>query len=311
MDVNAYCTKLRTLWDELKDFQPVSVCNCGSMKDWVNYQNQECVMQFLMGLNESYTQIRAQILMMDPIPVISKIFSLVVQEERQRSIHKDIVSSSVNLSTDQDSLTQQSSVVAVAKGNQYSKENAKGNQYGKENQYIKESAGDKPTCSHCHLKCHTIDKCYKVHGYPVGHPRYKQQQWNSGRQIHFNQTHTSSAPSVNSAAGSLSPDQCRQLITFLSSQLQLGHSNTLATQQTEPSASCFSGIYSLSFGPNLSLNSSWILDTGATHHICCSLSLLYSSKLCSSKVTLPDNSVVWATHVGSVQLSPDLCLDDV
>lgn len=42
MDVNAYYTKLRTLWNELKDFQPVSVCNCGSMKDWVNYQNQEC-----------------------------------------------------------------------------------------------------------------------------------------------------------------------------------------------------------------------------------------------------------------------------
>lgn len=74
MDVNVYYTKLRTLWDELKDFQPVSVCNCGSMKDWVNYQNQECIMQFFMGLNDSYTQIRAQILMMDPIPVISKIF---------------------------------------------------------------------------------------------------------------------------------------------------------------------------------------------------------------------------------------------
>ncbi|XP_073315835.1 uncharacterized protein [Primulina huaijiensis] len=128
MDINAYYTKLRTLWDELKDFQPVSVCNCGSMKDWINYQNQECVMQFLMGLNESYAQIRAQILMMDPIPVISKIFSLVVQEERQRSIHKDIIGSSVNLSTDQHSLTQQSSVVAAAKGNQWIKENSSDSQ---------------------------------------------------------------------------------------------------------------------------------------------------------------------------------------
>lgn len=40
-------------------------------------------MQFLMGLNESYAQIHAQILMMDPIPVMSKIFSLVIQGERQ------------------------------------------------------------------------------------------------------------------------------------------------------------------------------------------------------------------------------------
>ncbi|XP_073121584.1 uncharacterized protein [Henckelia pumila] len=81
MDVNTYYTRLRTLWDELKDFQPVSVCNCGSMKEWMNYQNQECVMQFLMELNDSYAQIRAQILMMEPTPVISKVFSLVLQEE--------------------------------------------------------------------------------------------------------------------------------------------------------------------------------------------------------------------------------------
>ena len=39
-----------------------------------------------MGLNDSYAQIRAQILMLDPLPSISKVFALVVQEERQRSI---------------------------------------------------------------------------------------------------------------------------------------------------------------------------------------------------------------------------------
>ncbi|XP_075486495.1 uncharacterized protein LOC142526116 [Primulina tabacum] len=241
MDINAYYTKLRTLWDELKDFQPVSVCNCGSMKDWVNYQNQECVMQFLMGLNESYAQIRAQILMMDPIPVISKVFSLVVQEERQRSIHKDITSSS----TDQYSFLHQPSVVAMTKGNQY----------------VKDNSGDKPVCSHCHIKGHTIDKCYKVHGYPVGHPKYKQQQLGSGRQIHVNQAHISPAPSMNSMANSLNPDQCRQLIAFLSSQLQLGHPSTLDTQQLEPSASCFSGKYSLAFGLNPSLSARWALTT--------------------------------------------------
>ncbi|XP_075521513.1 uncharacterized protein LOC142554727 [Primulina tabacum] len=82
MDISGYYTRMRTLWDELKDFQPISVCTCGSMKEWMNYQNQDCVLQFLMGLNDSYAQIRAQILMMDPLPVIAKIFSLVVQEER-------------------------------------------------------------------------------------------------------------------------------------------------------------------------------------------------------------------------------------
>ncbi|XP_073041749.1 uncharacterized protein [Primulina eburnea] len=225
MDINAYYTKLRTLWDELKDFHPVSVCNCGSMKDWVNYQNQECVMQFLMGLNESYAQIRAQILMMDPIPVISKVFSLVVQEERQRSIHKDITSPSA----DQYSFTHQSSVAAMTKGNQYVKDNSGDSTHQssvaamtKGNQYVKDNSGDKPICSHCHMTGHTITKCYKIHGYPVGHPKYKQLQLGSGRQIHVNQAHTppvpahtSPAPSMNSMASSLNPDQCKAAHCFL------------------------------------------------------------------------------------------------
>lgn len=73
MDVNTYYTRMRTLWNELKDFQPIPTCNCGTKREWVAYQNQECEMQFLMRLNESYTKIRTQIMMMDPMPVISKI----------------------------------------------------------------------------------------------------------------------------------------------------------------------------------------------------------------------------------------------
>jgi len=42
-------------------------------------------MQFLNGLNDSYSQVRTQILMMESIPSIDKAFLLVIQEERQRS----------------------------------------------------------------------------------------------------------------------------------------------------------------------------------------------------------------------------------
>ena len=76
-------TQLKTLWDELKDFQPVPVCHSGTMKPWLDYQQQEYVMQFFMGLNESYAQICTQILIMDPLPPITKVFALMVQEERQ------------------------------------------------------------------------------------------------------------------------------------------------------------------------------------------------------------------------------------
>ncbi|KAL5575803.1 hypothetical protein UlMin_017502 [Ulmus minor] len=82
LDVNSYFTKLNILWDELKEFQPVPVCHCGGLRIWTDHQHREYVLQFLMGLNESYAQIRGQILMMEPLPAINKVFSLVIQEER-------------------------------------------------------------------------------------------------------------------------------------------------------------------------------------------------------------------------------------
>jgi hypothetical protein len=39
-----------------------------------------------MGLNDSFAQIRGQILLIDPLPSINKVFSLVIQEERQCEI---------------------------------------------------------------------------------------------------------------------------------------------------------------------------------------------------------------------------------
>ena len=42
----------------------------------------EQVMSFLMGLNEQFAPVRAQILLMVPLPSINKVFSLVIQEER-------------------------------------------------------------------------------------------------------------------------------------------------------------------------------------------------------------------------------------
>lgn len=43
-------------------------------------------MCFLMGLNDSYSRIHGQILLMDPIPSIIKVLSLVVQEVKWKEV---------------------------------------------------------------------------------------------------------------------------------------------------------------------------------------------------------------------------------
>lgn len=86
---------------------------------------------------------------------------------------------------------------------------------------------------------------------------------------------------------SLSMDQCTQLISFLQQHMNIGgHSSLQQPVQFAPSPSSstqspsdpnlhFSGMFSLSssFSSSnvLSSSTSWLIDTGATHHVCCRL----------------------------------------
>lgn len=90
-DVNTYYTNLRIIWDEFVDTQPKGWCSCNgcrcdSAQLWRDFQQRDLAVHFLMGLNDSYAQLRTQFLSLDPFPPISKIFSLVIQKERQRII---------------------------------------------------------------------------------------------------------------------------------------------------------------------------------------------------------------------------------
>lgn len=81
--VSTYFTKLKVLWEELDSFNACctyKLCICGGAK-------VEYTMTFLMGLNEKYAQIRGHILLMDLIPRVNLIFSLVIQEEHEREIN--------------------------------------------------------------------------------------------------------------------------------------------------------------------------------------------------------------------------------
>jgi len=68
LSVSAYYTKLKGLWDELASYSEASY---GAQQD------QQKLMQFLMGLNESYSAIRGQILLMNPLPSIRQAYSSV------------------------------------------------------------------------------------------------------------------------------------------------------------------------------------------------------------------------------------------
>lgn len=52
----------------------------------VKAQQDERLIQFLMGLSEAYAAIRRNILMISPMPSVSLAYSLLIQDEKQREI---------------------------------------------------------------------------------------------------------------------------------------------------------------------------------------------------------------------------------
>lgn len=117
-----------------------SDCNCGGA-----YLQKEHVMIFLMGLNDSFNQVRGHILLQEPLPDISRVYSMVLQDENQREIGS--------------STTEQPSQLTFAVNN-----NTKGARRG----HLQ--------CLHCGVFGHTQDKCFKLHDFP---PCYEKQKGSS------------------------------------------------------------------------------------------------------------------------------------
>ncbi|RVW41871.1 hypothetical protein CK203_081580 [Vitis vinifera] len=67
--ISVYYTKLKAFWDELSSYHEVLSCSCGGLEKLKERDEKERVMQFLMGLNDSYVAIRGQILLMHPLPI--------------------------------------------------------------------------------------------------------------------------------------------------------------------------------------------------------------------------------------------------
>lgn len=84
--VTDYYTQLQSLWQELENFRPIPACacqvkcSCNLIPTMQSYRENECVIWFLRGLSDG---VRSQIMLMEPLPPISKVLSLLIQQERQ------------------------------------------------------------------------------------------------------------------------------------------------------------------------------------------------------------------------------------
>lgn len=81
--VSQYYTKIKSLWDEMSSYNSLPNSTCEAMKTLWEPDEEEQVLKFLMDLNDSYKVIRGHILLMPPLPIVKKVYFMVMQEGKQ------------------------------------------------------------------------------------------------------------------------------------------------------------------------------------------------------------------------------------
>ncbi|XP_075092051.1 uncharacterized protein LOC142172166 [Nicotiana tabacum] len=125
-------TRIYHLWTEIETMRQGTD---PESRPSVEHLKSQRVLQFLMGLNESYGNVRSNILARRPVVTINEAYAIATQEESQRTLGV--------VDTHTDSLTMLA---------------------GK-------TQGFKPKdtwliCEHCSYKGHLKENCYKIVGYP-------------------------------------------------------------------------------------------------------------------------------------------------
>ncbi|KAI9186226.1 hypothetical protein LWI28_015065 [Acer negundo] len=307
LSVSAYYTKLKGLWDELASYNDATH---GTQQD------QQKLMQFLMGLNDSYSAVRGQILLMNPLPSIRQAYSSVSQEEKQRLL------SSTSAATD----STNSTAMAVRSNTSGSKstsarfdrsnrpyvppdfrsqeksaENLSG---GRLDRRRFGSGRGRPNCAHCGEMGHWIQTCYQLHGYPAGHPKAKHNSGPGPRS--FNNDHT---PAANHVSEALSKMDSNHMVGISEAQLQ--QLLSLLDNKTEGSRTQANAVTKPGLSKITSRN--WIIDSGATDHIASSSELFFrkDKQRSLSPVLLPSGDKADITARGSLPLNSVYYLHNV
>lgn len=89
-----YYFKLKHIWDEIQDVEGLPECNCKAMekctcdllKKFMEIQQRNKVIDFVIGLNQKNENIAANLMAMEPLPSLNRAFHLVQQAEKQKQI---------------------------------------------------------------------------------------------------------------------------------------------------------------------------------------------------------------------------------
>uniref|UniRef100_A0A803MGW1 Retrovirus-related Pol polyprotein from transposon TNT 1-94-like beta-barrel domain-containing protein n=1 Tax=Chenopodium quinoa TaxID=63459 RepID=A0A803MGW1_CHEQI len=288
------------LWDQISEMNPLPICSCngctcGLTQKFLKQQQEERLVQLLMKLNNKYANTRSNILMMQPLPPISLAYRLLIQEEKQREMS---------------SLADETSKVMVFTANshkyqsypKYHQQNA-----GNSHKFVvhNKKLGIPLFSDYCKFPGHIVDKCFKIVGYPPNHPsKFKVKRIAALVQ---GDDESQEADTDDAQVTHISQEHYNNFLRYMQTQ-EFDASSGGSLAQTE------SGAYIAGTCLITCSNSRWIIDSGATDHICSNIDLFTELRHFDkfpNTITIADGKKVVVNHIGTIKFENGIQLDNV
>lgn len=236
--------------------------------------------------------------LMSPLPDLNQAYAMLLQDENQRN-----------------------HVQPIALIPEHAAMNARfthNNSQKRQNSFRKDEKKNHDVnveCGYCHMSGHSRDKCFALHGYPEWHRLYGKPKPKirtaSAKQSVANVTTEIAKPdlvvsNVSASTDELSESQCQQLIQMLQSRVKTPNAPWLNNNTNHVAGMLRLSTNSVIFASPVQFvnhDSTWILDSGATHHITPFIHLVSDLKANQSELHLPNGDVSSVTHIGTIHLS--------
>ncbi|KAF7807109.1 uncharacterized protein G2W53_039270 [Senna tora] len=284
--VTTYFNKIHRFWDEIHRLRPIPRCTCAKCtcafnKKMDGLEADTKLVQFLMGLNQTFEMIRSQILALDPLPSVNKAFAMVVTVEIEKEINQ----------------------VQGSSGIEGSAMMARSNPRNENFKKIEDRRNEKLAkhCDYCQQNGHTREGCFKLIGYPEWFKELREQRKKNGKK-------NMAATAISETPIDLTNDKGTN--DYARVMVALQELTKIVKGKTEQKHVNFANLGEFA-GKNggketfpFFTNTSWVVDTGASSHMCSNKELLINLRALDQEIPvhLPDGSVKNVKHTESVDL---------
>ncbi|GJX28486.1 putative RNA-directed DNA polymerase [Tanacetum coccineum] len=208
-----YYHKLNALWKQFDALVQLPRCTCHAAEDFKKHNSLMKLMQFLMGLDDSYMPIRSNILSRDPLPDVRGAYAIISSEESHRVVSTSNVGTSQRSQSSvfNSSVNNRGATQRTPNSGNFSRPNNVTRPSGGGNR--RTNGGPQLVCENCGFNGHTIDRCFKIIGYPTDFGKRNNNN-NQGTQ-NFNRRFINNNSVGSSSSSTFSDDQLSKIISLI------------------------------------------------------------------------------------------------